>query len=263
MKRINALENIERKLLANYRELNYLLMDSQTESFLFSQLLKETKLLYGLQENIISSFSVEEIQDMISHFKYFDEIQDINIKTRITRLFLEQYILVSNEESEFLINKENATYHMLEALKKTYLAIFFDDELKEIDWSFQNALEKEFYTYLISVMLINSKIEKLVITNNFDINKCAIPKLDGDFQANSFNLCRLLVTERSNNNEEIMNPNGVVEMLYISFLLESYLNDLSQDGIMQLKDFISYVSGRFTNPYLNVFLEKLNGFSRK
>lgn len=259
MNKIDALELIEKVLLVRYKQIiSFLICDD-----LDTDTLEEIKRLHGFQKRMLSSFSFEEVQKIISHFHYLEHITDFDLKSRITRLFLEQYILGSNQDTEYFNNKENAAYHMIEALKKTYLAIFEDEELKQIDPEFHDYLEKEFYSYLISIILTNSKIEELIINNDFDILKCIIPKLDEDFRASSLQAYKILIIERCNNKTETMNPNGVMEMLYIGYMFESYLNDLSKEDIEYLSNFVIFQMESFTNSYLKLFSEKLSGFTRK
>ena len=60
-----------------------------------------------------------------------------------------------------------------------------------------------------------------------------------------------------------MNPNGVMEMLYIGYMFESYLNDLSKEDIEYLSNFVIFQMESFTNSYLKLCSEKLSGFTRQ
>lgn len=263
MEKLKVLETVETNLLKSYKEIVILLMDKLGDSYLFEQLLNKIKFFYELQNNILSSFTFSELQEIIYHFKYLEKIENFSLKSRITRLLLEQYIMTSNQDIEYHSNKDNASYHIISALKKVYQSIFCDDELKQIDPSFHEQLEKEFYPYVISIMIMNSRIEQVIINSAFDMTKCFISKIDRDFSAGSLQACKIFIVERSNNKKEKMTSKGVMEMLYIGHLFESHLNDLSQNDIEYLNDFVSFQIENFDNPYLKMFLEKLNGFTRK
>lgn len=257
--KLEIFEKIESILLAYYKKITILLKNNQYDA----NIIEKIRFFYQIQNQILSLFSFEEVQDIILDFKYLESIESFPLKSRITRLFLEQYILHTNQDKEYFNNKENAVYHMIEALKKAYHSIFCDENLKKIDSAFYGYLEKEFYPYIISIMLINSRIEQLVIDNDFNIVNCKVHKIDEDFHASSLQTCKMFIVERSNNQKELMTPEKVIEMLYMSYLFESYLSDLTQDDINYLSDFVTFKLENFDNPYLKVFLEKLNGFTRK
>ena len=234
--KLEIFEKIESILLAYYKKITILLKNNQYDA----NIIEKIRFFYQIQNQILSLFSFEEVQDIILDFKYLESITSFPLKSRITRLFLEQYILHTNQDKEYFNNKENAVYHMIEALKKAYHSIFCDENLKKIDSAFYGYLEKEFY-------LVN----------------CKAHKIDEDFHASSLQTCKMFIVERSNNKKELMTPEKVIEMLYMSYLFESYLSDLTQDDINYLSDFVAFKLENFDNPYLKVFLEKLNGFTRK
>lgn len=110
-------------------------------------------------------------------------------------------------------------------------------------------------------MRTNNYIEKLLLKYDFNISNICLSRNEFIYSSDSYEKCIGLIYAHSEDSN-IDNATNIIKRSFALSLFENYLSDLSPIDYYSLHEFLTNYINTTNNKILNLFLNKLDGYTR-
>ena len=244
-----------------YYENIYLIVTHLKDKSKYNIYLENLKELVTLEKKLLDSFTEEELSYLYNKiiFNYSSIETESTPLLTICAKIKEKYEYLNNDlDDDYDYIQENEIFHTINAIKDVYSKLI--DFSNEYDILYDELLSS-YYIMLITKMRTNNYIEKLLLKYDFNISNICLSKNEYDYSQDSYEKCIGLIYAHSEDNN-IDNATNIIKRSFALSLFENYLSDLSPIDYDSLHEFLTNYINTNNNKILNLFLNKLDGYTR-